>query len=163
MEPEELFASADGIVRVARFGRIFAGVFQKGLTAQVLDEVRAWQHTVMPEEPIFSFSMSFAAERLEPDVRAATDRLLAEFRDRTAAAATVLRVFGFEGSAARAMLATIYLFTRAAYPRKVFSNLAEADQWLRSIHDDGADIDAATRWLTAQDIVSAGEQPATPS
>ncbi len=154
-EPDDLFASDDGVIRIGRFGPVFAGVFHKGLTAKALDDVRHWQHGVMPEQKLISLSLSFAAQRLAPDVGQAADRLLAEFRDRTAASAQVMRAVGFEGSAARAMLATIYLLTRAAYPRKVFSSLAAGEAWLRSLSEDPDDhtaIDAASQWLSRFDL-----------
>lgn len=138
---------------------MFAGIFKKGLTAKALDGVREWQGPVMPDAKIFSFSLSFAADRLAPDTRTAADRLLGEFRDQTAGSATVLRTFGFEGSAARAMLATIYLLTRAAYPRKVFSNLVDAEAWLTTLHPDTAPINAAARWLAARDTGPAEASP----
>lgn len=145
--PEHLFKSADGIIEIGRFGPVFAGLFGKGLTAQSLGEVLDWQHTVMPGQPIMSFSLAFAAERLTDDTKAAADRLLAEFRDDTCASATVMAVEGFEGSAARAMLATIHLLTRAKYPRKVFCVVDDAQQWLLDQDGDVDAIRAAGTWL----------------
>jgi len=146
--PDDTFESEDGVAHIARFGPIFACIFYKGLSAATLDAVREWQGPIMPAEPIYSFSMSFAADRLAPDVAAAADRLLLQFRDQTAGSATVLRVFGFEGSAARAMLGTIHLVTRAAYPRKVFSNVADGTAWLTKLRGECPHVAAADVWLT---------------
>ena len=146
--PDDYFQSGDGVIRVGRFGPIFAGVYYKGLSARALDKLRAWQHGVMPSEPILSYSLSFAAQRLDEDTKNATNRLLADFRDRTRGSATILATQGFDGSAARAMLATIYLLTRAAYPRRVFAKVADAHKWFKHDFEDVKSIGAATRWLS---------------
>ena len=146
--PDDYFQSGDGVIKVGRFGPVFAGVYYKGLSAKALDKLRVWQHGVMPSDPILSYSLSFAAQRLDEDTKKATNQLLADFRDQTRASATILATEGFDGSAARAMLATIYLLTRAAYPRRVFANVADAHKWFEHDFGDVEKIGAATRWLT---------------
>src|SRR5690606_16721020 len=104
LRPDHVFESPDGVIRIARFGPVFAGVYDSPLSARAFDSVLRWQHGVMPEQPIISFSLAFSAHRLEPDVQAAADRLLAAFGKRTAAHATVISAEGFQASAARAAL-----------------------------------------------------------
>jgi len=145
--PDDYFQSGDGVIRVGRFGPVFAGVYYKGLSAKALDKLRSWQHGVMPGQPILSYSLSFAAQRLDEDTKSATNRLLADFRDQTRASATILATQGFDGSAARAMLATIYLLTRASYPRRVFANVTDAHKWFAHDFGDVDKIESATRWL----------------
>ena len=158
--PDHEFRSSDGLIRIARFGPVFAGVYHKGLTPESLDAVLQWQSGVMPDEPIISYSLAFAADRLESKVQAAADRLLAEFASRTKASAIVLSAAGFQASTARAMLATLYLVSRVSYPRKVFSTVADAEIWLMTLREDGDPIYASARWLADHERVVVAERQA---
>jgi hypothetical protein len=148
--PDHIFESRGRVIRLARFGNVFAGVYYDGLTARAFDEVLAWQGPVMPAEPIVQFNLAFGAHRLAPDVQAAADRLLTEYGPRTSASATVLAATGFQASAARAMLATIYLLTRLAYPRRVFAEIPDAEAWLLGTVRSHAAVKAAAHWLAQQ-------------
>ncbi len=148
--PDTVFECSGGRIRIARFGTVFAGVYHSGLTAAGFDEVSAWQAPKMPAEPITQFSLAFGAHRLAPDVQAAADRLITTYGPRTCASATVLSATGFQASAARAALATLFLLTRVSYPRRVFASVAEADTWLTSLATLGRhrpSIAAAAHWL----------------
>lgn len=153
--PDDSFETKDRAIRIARFGNVFAGVFSSGLTARAFDDVLAWQRPVMPAEPIVQFNLAFGAHRLAPDVQAAADRLLTEYGPRTRASATVLAATGFQASAARAMLATIYLLTRLAYPRRVFADVPDAEAWLLATVTTPAPVVAAARWLAQQAATNA--------
>lgn len=148
--PDDTFESHGRVIRIARFGNVFAGVYSNGLTARAFDDVLAWQRPLMPAEPIVQFNLAFGAHRLAPDVQAAADRLLTEYGPRTSASATVLAATGFQASAARAMLATIYLLTRLAYPRRVFAEVPDAEAWLLATVDARGPVTAAARWLAQQ-------------
>lgn len=145
--PDHSFETHGKVIRIARFGNVFAGVYSSGLTARAFNDVLEWQRPVMPDEPIVQFNLAFGAHRLAPDVQSAADRLLTEYGPRTSASATVLAASGFQASAARAMLATIYLLTRLAYPRRVFADVADAETWLLATVKTRASVNAAARWL----------------
>ena len=147
--PDDLFEAPDGVIKVGRFDTVFAGVYNKGLYPSAFEDLLRWQHGVMPASPIVSYSLAFGSERLDKPTTAAANRLLAEFRDQTRASVTIVASQGFDGSAARAMLATIYLLTRAAYPRKVVADVASGHAWLRSQMSDPSPLERATRWLEA--------------
>lgn len=158
--PDDLFESYGGVIRIARFGPVFAGAYGSPLTADALDQVLHWQRPLMPAEPIMQFSLAFSAHRLAPDVQSAADRLLTEYGPRTCASATVLTASGFQASAARAMLATIYLLTRVSYPRRVFADVSEAQQWLVSLGKYERSISASAMWLTEAVAAHAAAQAA---
>jgi hypothetical protein len=149
--PDHVFESTDGVIRLAVYGPVFAGVYESPLTATAFKQVLTWQRKVMPkEDKIIPCSIAFGAHRLPPDVKEAADRLLAEFGPQTAASVNILIAEGFQASAARAMLGTIYLLTRVSYPRKVVATVAEGDAWLRSVLGESkhlASIDHAFKWL----------------
>ncbi len=145
---DDLFESRTGAVRVARFGAVFAGIYRAPLIAEASEELRVWQGPVMPDEPIAQFSLAFGVHRLAPEVQAAADRVLTAYGPRTCVSATVLVASGFQASAARAMLSTLYLLTRVAYPRRVFASVAEAESWLSSLGKYRKSIAASARWLT---------------
>ena len=160
VQPDHEFISSDRVITIRRYGPVFAGVYYQGLTHASLTEVLDWQLGVMPSEPIISYSLAFAAERLAPDAKDAADRLLREFAPQTCASATVLSAAGFQASAARAMLATIYLLVKVAYPRKVFSTVSDAESWLMTQRDDGGPIYAASRWLVDEEAAVVGSRHA---
>jgi hypothetical protein len=160
--PDDLFESYGGVIRIARFGPVFAGIYGSPLTADAFDEVLHWQRPLMPSEPILQFSLAFSAHRLQPDVQAAADRLLTEYGPRTCGSATVLTASGFQASAARAMLATIYLLTRVSYPRRVFAEISEAEAWLVSLGKYERSIAASAMWLTEAVAARAAQAAATP-
>lgn len=145
--PDHVFESDGGVIRIARYGPVFAGIYGSPLTAKAFREVHAWQGPVMPEEPIMQFSLAFGAHRLAPDVQSAADKLLTAYGPRTCASATVLSASGFQASAARAALATIYLLTKVSYQRRVFANVSEAEAWLVSLDKYRPSVRAAGRWL----------------
>lgn len=146
--PDHAFETSDGSIRIAVYGPVFAGVYDSPLTARGFDEVLRWQPGAMPEsEKIVAFSIAFGAHRLPADVQAAADRLLAAFAQKTAASVNVLIAEGFQASAARAMLGTIYLLTRVSYPRKVVASVAEGERWLHSVVGESGDLSRASSWL----------------
>lgn len=160
--PDHYYESARGVIRIGRFGPVFAGVYGTPLTAEAFDEILAWQAPLMPAEPILQFSLAFGAHRLAPEVQAAADRLLIAYGPRTCGSATVLSATGFQASAARAALATIYLLTRVSYPRKVFAEVAEAEVWLRSLGKYPDAITAAARWLAQAEAARLASAPLPP-
>ena len=163
VQPDHAFISSDRVITIRRYGPVFAGVYYQGLTETSLREVLEWQRGVIPDEKIISFSLAFAAELLEPDVKDAADRLLREFAAQTRASATVLSAAGFQAAAARAMLATIYLLVRSTYPRKAFSTVSDAETWLMEQADEGGgSIYAAARWLLDEESNVAGARQARP-
>jgi len=158
---DDLFESYGGVIRIARFGPVFAGIYGSPLSAEAFDEVLHWQRPLMPAEPILQFSLAFSAHRLQPDVQAAADRLLTEYGPRTCGSATVLTASGFQASAARAMLATIYLLTRVSYPRRVFADVGEAEAWLTSLGKYSRSIAASALWLTEAVAAQAAQSSAS--
>jgi hypothetical protein len=72
----------------------------------------------------------------------------------------VLTASGFQASAARAMLATIYLLTRVSYPRRVFADVHEAEAWLASLGKYPKAIAASAMWLTEAVAANAAKTPA---
>ena len=151
--PDHVFETSDGVIRLHVFGNVFAGVFESPLTAKAFDEVRKWQPKAMPTDgtKIISFSLAFGAHRIPDDVKQAADRLLTEFGQETAASVNVLRAEGFQASAARAMLGTIYLSIRVNYPRKVVATVAEGESWLVSKVGESKSLYDAARWLQGQE------------
>lgn len=142
------FETSDGTIRIAVYGPVFAGVYESPLSARGFEQVLKWQSGVMPkDEKIIAFSIAFGAHRLPPEVQAAADRLLAAFRQQTAASVNVLIAEGFQASAARAMLGTLYLLTRASYPRKVVASVAEGQRWLESTVGPSEPLSRASKWL----------------
>ena len=160
MAADHVFRTSDGSIHIAVYGPVFAGVYDAPLTARGFDEVLRWQPRVMPEsEKIIPFSIAFGAHRLPPDVQAAADRLLEAFAPQTAASVNVLIAEGFQASAARAMLGTIYLLRRVSYPRKVVADVAEGARWLRSVIGQSDDLSRAARWLTEREAAGPREPP----
>lgn len=158
--PDHAFETSDGSIRIAVYGPVFAGVYDAPLSARGFDEVLRWQRTVMPTtEKIIAFSIAFGAHRLPADVQAAADRLLAAFAQQTAASVNVLIAEGFQASAARAMLGTIYLLTRVSYPRKVVASVAEGERWLHSVVGASAPLSRASSWLTEREAGGPREPP----
>lgn len=147
--PDDSFVSACGVVRISRFGPVFAGIYEAPLNAEAFDAARRWQAAVMPDTRIIHFSLAFGAQRLAPQVQAAADRLIHAFADRTCLAATVLKADGFQAATARTMLATIYLVSRVPYPRRVFGEVEDAASWLLGQHGDAQSIRAAARWYAS--------------
>lgn len=159
--PDHAFETSDGSIRIAVYGPVFAGVYDSPLTARGFDDVLRWQPSVMPHsEKIVAFSIAFGAHRLPPDVQAAADRLLATFAPQTAASLNVLVAQGFQASAARAMLGTIYLLTRVSYPRKVVASVTEGERWLRSVVGESPHLTSASIWLRAREAEGPRNEPA---
>lgn len=158
--PDHAFETSDGSIRIAVFGTVFAGVYDSPLTARGFQEVLRWQPGVMPKsEKIIPFSIAFGAHRLPTDVQAAADRLLATFAQQTAASVNVLIAEGFQASAARAMLGTIYLLTRVSYPRKVVASVTEGQRWLQSVVGESADLSRASSWLADREAAGPRNAP----
>jgi hypothetical protein len=128
---------------------VFASHFTIPLNAACLDELRKWQEARMPDELVGSISILFDAQRLDQDVREATDRYMQQFAPRTRVSATIIHADGFAASAARAMAATFYLVHRIACPRKVFADTASAAAWAAEFFDDPTDMCRAGEWLEA--------------
>ena len=147
MTPDAEFNSHEGSVRGVRFGAVFALYFKIPMKAACIEELREWQGSQMPDEPIGSLSIVFDARRVESDVNEATDRYMKEFAPRTRASAVIISADGFAASAARAMISTFFLVNRVSCPRKVFANAGTAAQWVAGYFDDPADVERAEAWL----------------
>jgi hypothetical protein len=63
-------------------------------------------------------------------VRAQLAKLANETAHEVAAHATVVRSSGFSGSALRSVMTAIFALSRADYPKRVFSSVEDAAEWL---------------------------------
>ena len=159
--PDEVFHSQAGSVTAARFGVVFCSHIQPPVQPACMQELAEWQRPIMPDEPIGHLSIVFKPDRMESEVQDATRTYIQEFAPRTRAVATIIAAEGFKGSAARAMLSTLYLVVRISCPRKVFADPHEAADWTAEHFDPDTDVRRAERWLA--EIVAAeraGSEPA---
>jgi hypothetical protein len=154
----EPFVSSDGTLRSYAAGNVLVNLYFEA-NSGALAELHAHQTRHCEEHERIAVLSVVLGTALEFDGggRETANRLVTDFAPVTLANATVILAGGIRGAIARSMVAAIFLARPVPHPRKVFSSVEEASDWLVSIDSSlGAHRE---QWL--QHVADNREPPAS--
>jgi serine/threonine-protein kinase len=123
---------ADSELALVRCGRVFITVLRRPLTLRGVEHMRRESRLLFGDDASRFFTLSIlearSATTVSPEVRTASEKFAREFT--LGGAAIVIEGSGFRSAATRAVVAGIYLVSRAGYRHKVFDRPLEGARWL---------------------------------
>jgi hypothetical protein len=126
-----VFVSSDRTIRSAAVGNVLLNLYYEANASALAELYEHQEAEAKKHENIVVLSVVHGtALEFDPGGRKTADRLVEDFEQKTLANATIVLAKGIRAAIARSAIAAIFLAKPVSHPRKVFSSVEDASEWV---------------------------------